>query len=96
MSGRKSGEEWREVRDLQLGWDITDFGSGRFQETGLTLLTLRNGAPGQHAIPNPTPKRCCRFSRISKPLAFSLSQNGRYYESRRRSALSAAGMGDRR
>ncbi|MCA0424635.1 MAG: D-lyxose/D-mannose family sugar isomerase [Proteobacteria bacterium] len=25
------------------GWDITDFGQGRFAELGLTLLTIRNG-----------------------------------------------------
>ena len=26
-----------------LGWDLTDFGQGRFDETGLLLFTLRNG-----------------------------------------------------
>lgn len=26
-----------------LGWDLTDFGTGRFEETGLLLFTLRNG-----------------------------------------------------
>lgn len=36
---------WREVRALQLGWDVTDFGRGDFAQTGLTLLTLRNGQP---------------------------------------------------
>lgn len=50
---KKRSEEWREVRDLQLGWDITDFGSGCFHETGLTLLTLRNGAPGHARYPKP-------------------------------------------
>lgn len=50
---KKRTEEWREVWDLQLGWDITDFGSGRFQDTGLTLLTLRNGAPGDSRYPKP-------------------------------------------
>lgn len=29
----------------RLGWDITDFGSGKFGETGLVLFTARNGAP---------------------------------------------------
>ena len=28
-----------------LGWDITDFGSGRFGELGLFLFTVRNGVP---------------------------------------------------
>jgi len=27
----------------RLGWDITDFGEGRFKEYGLVLLTTRNG-----------------------------------------------------
>ena len=28
----------------RLGWDITDFGQGRFDQIGLTLFTLRNGS----------------------------------------------------
>lgn len=28
-----------------LGWDVTDFGSGKFSQVGLTLVTLRNGPP---------------------------------------------------
>jgi D-lyxose ketol-isomerase len=39
----------REIVDCQLGWDITDFGSGDFATRGLTLFTLRNGRPGKHA-----------------------------------------------
>ena len=46
-------EEWSEVLDLQLGWDITDFGRGDFSKTGLTLLTLRNGALHSTAYPKP-------------------------------------------
>lgn len=30
----------------QLGWDVTDFGSGRFAECGLVLFCLRNGLVG--------------------------------------------------
>lgn len=37
------GEEYDEIRDNMLGWDITDFGFGKFHELGLTLFTLRNG-----------------------------------------------------
>ncbi len=33
----------KEIFDNGLGWDITDFGSGNFIKTGLTLVTLRNG-----------------------------------------------------
>jgi D-lyxose ketol-isomerase len=29
----------------KLGWDVTDFGLGDFQQTGLLLFTLRNGLP---------------------------------------------------
>jgi D-lyxose ketol-isomerase len=39
------GSEVSEIVRSQLGWDITDFGSGRFDECGLFLFTLRNGTP---------------------------------------------------
>ena len=32
-----------EIRDNMLGWDVTDYGEGRFGELGFTLITLRNG-----------------------------------------------------
>ena len=45
-----SPKEWQdkqaatgEIRRAGLGWDITDFGQGRFDELGLTLFTIRNG-----------------------------------------------------
>jgi hypothetical protein len=37
------GPECREIVEAQLGWDITDFGSGDFRRIGLFLFTLRNG-----------------------------------------------------
>lgn len=47
---RWSGEDWSamhgltgEIRRAGLGWDITDFGQGRFDALGLTLFTVRNG-----------------------------------------------------
>ena len=40
------GDACREVIDCQLGWDITDFGSGDFAKRGLTLFTVRNGKAG--------------------------------------------------
>ena len=33
----------RRVIDGRCGWDITDYGQGRFDELGLFLFTLRNG-----------------------------------------------------
>jgi len=39
----KKGEETLEIKENMLGWDITDFGGGNFEEMGLLLITLRNG-----------------------------------------------------
>lgn len=33
----------RNLIDARCGWDITDYGAGRFDEMGLFLFTLRNG-----------------------------------------------------
>ena len=43
------GDEYDEIRDNMLGWDITDFGGGDFEKLGLLLLTMRNGAIGDPA-----------------------------------------------
>jgi D-lyxose ketol-isomerase len=37
------GEECKEIRQNELGWDVTDFGKGNFLHEGLTLVTIRNG-----------------------------------------------------
>ena len=37
------GEEYNELRENQLGWDITDFGSGDYTKVGLLMFTIRNG-----------------------------------------------------
>jgi len=36
-------EEYDEIKENMLGWDITDFGSGDFHKIGLLMITLRNG-----------------------------------------------------
>ncbi|SER57740.1 hypothetical protein SAMN04490244_101550 [Tranquillimonas rosea] len=38
------GERARRIIDSGMGWDVTDYGLGTFDETGLVLFTLRNGA----------------------------------------------------
>jgi D-lyxose ketol-isomerase len=45
-----SPEDWKncqancdEIFNNQLGWDLTDFGSGDFNSSGLLLFTIRNG-----------------------------------------------------
>lgn len=40
---QRRGTESSEIVAQQLGWDITDFGSGDFSQIGLLLFTLRNG-----------------------------------------------------
>ncbi len=50
---RKISEVAREVFDLGLGWDVTDFGCGDFQKMGLILFTLRNGRVNSKDYPKP-------------------------------------------
>ena len=45
-----SQEQWhqlppeaQELKDNRLGWDITDYGLGKFREYGFALFTIRNG-----------------------------------------------------
>lgn len=40
---KEKNHEYDEIRDNQLGWDITDFGQNNFDELGFSLITLRNG-----------------------------------------------------
>lgn len=41
---RQKGPEASEIVENQLGWDITDFGIGDYEKTGLFLFTIRNGS----------------------------------------------------
>jgi hypothetical protein len=49
---KRRGDQAREIRACQMGWDITDFGSGDFDSCGLTLFTIRNG-DGSEKYPKP-------------------------------------------
>ena len=40
---QKNKRECSEIFNNALGWDLTDFGSGDFKNTGLLLFTIRNG-----------------------------------------------------
>lgn len=40
---KRKGAKCRKIMEQQLGWDITDFGSGDFEKIGLFLFTVRNG-----------------------------------------------------
>ncbi|MBE7021815.1 MAG: D-lyxose/D-mannose family sugar isomerase [Ruminococcaceae bacterium] len=49
----RAGHEYDEIRDNMLGWDITDYGFGDFNDTGLLLFTIRNGSLKNPAYPKP-------------------------------------------
>ena len=40
---RANAAQARHVIDARCGWDITDYGTGQFDQVGLFLFTLRNG-----------------------------------------------------
>ena len=46
---RANPEQSRFLTDRQIGWDVTDFGSGDFARRGLALLCIRNGIQGDVA-----------------------------------------------
>jgi D-lyxose ketol-isomerase len=47
----KAGVEARDIPAQQLGWDITDFGSGDYASVGLLMFTIRNGAMEEFGRP---------------------------------------------
>ena len=47
----QAGEEYDEIRTCMLGWDVTDFGSRDFYNTGRILFTLRNGKTNNKNYP---------------------------------------------
>lgn len=50
----KSGERNLEnIKEVMLGWDITDYGKDRFDELGAVLFTLRNGSLRDSRIGTP-------------------------------------------
>lgn len=50
---QEKGPECEEIRRNMLGWDITDFGRGSFEQFGLVLFTLRNGNDSDPDDPKP-------------------------------------------
>ena len=40
---KTKNHEYDEIRDNELGWDVTDYGEGHFDKLGLALITIRNG-----------------------------------------------------
>jgi len=61
-------KEWGEnsenidvIREVGLGWDITDFGSGDFDKIGAVLFTIRNGKPGKEGVGSPYAEKILIF-----------------------------------
>jgi D-lyxose ketol-isomerase len=59
LFGRWTDADWRAqpaaaryCLQHQMGWDVTDFGSGRFEERGLVIFCVRNGI---QAVPGEKP-----------------------------------------
>ncbi|HNX27365.1 MAG TPA: D-lyxose/D-mannose family sugar isomerase [Phycisphaerae bacterium] len=50
------GKEADEIRRCNLGWDVTDFGSGDYANVGLLAFTIRNGEISKSG---PTAKNYC-------------------------------------
>ena len=42
--GKLNLKEWQEVFDVELGWDVSDFGGNDFSKTGCVLFNFRNGS----------------------------------------------------
>lgn len=63
-----SMEEWEQhkneigtLREVMMGWDITDFGSGDFEKIGAVLFTIRNGKPNKPEVGSPYAEKILLF-----------------------------------
>lgn len=50
---KTKNEEYDEIKENMLGWDVTDYGLGDFHKIGLFLATLRNGNYHNPKYPKP-------------------------------------------
>ena len=80
-AGRKNGMKvGMKSRIYSFDRDATDFASGCFRETGLTLLTLRNGSLSDPRYTKPYAEKMLQIQQESaNPLAFPLPQNGGHH-----------------
>ncbi len=53
---KRKGSDCRHIVEQNLGWDVTDLGSGDFRKVGLVLFTLRNGAAADRNDPTASGK----------------------------------------
>lgn len=58
---QKHADEIDVLRQVGLGWDITDFGSNNFDKIGAVLFTIRNGKPNCEGIGSPYAEKILIF-----------------------------------
>lgn len=81
---KSKGHEFDEIRDNMLGWDITDYGLGKFDEVGFSLFTIRNGnLKMQDKYKKPYAEKFLFKRGTVRSESFSLVQDGGYHQQRR-------------
>ena len=83
---KAKGPEYSEIRENQLGWDLTDFGLGNYEKMGLLLFTIRNGN-----ICNPKGKSYAEKLMIVRPGQITPYH---YHESKMEDIINRGGGGD--
>ncbi len=58
---QENSENIDTIRDVMLGWDITDFGSGDFDKIGAVLFTIRNGKVDDSSVGSPYAEKILVF-----------------------------------
>jgi len=65
----------REIINTRLGWDITDFGRGNFNEVGRVIFTLRNGLLNSPDYPKSYAQKIMHLLESQKsPIHYHLSK----------------------
>ena len=72
---KEKNHEYDEIRDCELGWDVTDYGEGRFDTLGLALITIRNGKYDDPKYPKPYAEKImmCDTNQVS-PMHYHLNK----------------------
>ena len=82
---KTKNHEYDEIRDNMLGWDITDYGLGKFDEVGFALITIRNGNAKDDRYTKPYAEKLLMVNEGQIGAhALPLEQNGGHYQPRRR------------
>ncbi|MBR7132359.1 MAG: D-lyxose/D-mannose family sugar isomerase [Clostridia bacterium] len=58
---RKNADKIDTLREVMMGWDVTDFGTGDFDKIGAVLFTIRNGKLGKEGVGSPYAEKILVF-----------------------------------